>query len=104
MQNQMNQWQRAYNTILSPKEEIAFLMEKQRSPFKDDSGVDYDYRGFYQKYGNLTPQATNGHLTDEFKLPNHPTFSIESKYYNGQPYAIDWSKEPYKTMARIGVL
>ena len=100
----LNQYQRAYNTILNPKDEIAFLMEKQRSPFKNDSGIDYDYRGFYQKYGNLTPQATNGHLTDEFKLPNHPTFSIESKYYNGQPNAIDWSKEPYKTLASIGIL
>jgi hypothetical protein len=99
-----NQYQIALETRLSPKDEIAFLMEKARSPFKDDSGVDYDYRGFYKKYGNLTPQATNGHLTDEFKYPNHPTFSIESKYYNGQPNAIDWSKEPYKTMARIGVI
>lgn len=40
----LNQYQRAYNTILNPKEEIAFLMEKQNSPFKDDSGVDYDYQ------------------------------------------------------------
>ena len=43
-----NQYQIALETRLSPKDEIAFLMEKARSPFKDDSGIDYDYRGFYK--------------------------------------------------------
>ena len=104
MQNQDNIFQKAYNTVLNPKDEIAFQIAKLNSPFADDSGVDYDYRGFYQKYGDLTPQATNGHLTDEFKLPNHPTFSIESRYYTGQPYAVDWRKEPYKTLGNLGIL
>jgi hypothetical protein len=91
-------------TELSPREEIAFAMEKARSPFKNDSGRDYDYRGFYQKYGNLAPQATNGHLTDEFKLPNHPTFSIESKYYTGQPNAVDWNAPGWRYAAETGLL
>lgn len=91
-------------TELSPREEIAFAMEKTRSPFKNDSGRDYDYRGFYQKYGNLAPQATNGHLTDEFKLPNHPTFSIESKYYTGQPNAVDWNAPGWRYAAETGLL
>ena len=91
-------------TELTPREEIAFAMEKARSPFKNDSGRDYDYRGFYQKYGNLTPQATNGHLTDEFKLPNHPTFSIESKYYTGQPNAVDWNAPGWRYAAETGLL
>lgn len=91
-------------TQLTPQEEIAFQMEKQRSPFAQDSGRDYDYRGFYKKYGNLTPQATNGHLTDEFKLPNHPTFSIESRYYTGQPNAVDWNAEGWRFAAEKGWL
>ena len=26
--------------------------------------------------------SSNGHLPDTFKKPNHPTFSIDSKYHN----------------------
>ena len=91
-------------TELTPQQEVAFAIEKARSPFRNDSGRDYDYRGFYQKYGNLTPQATNGHLTDEFKLPNHPTFSIESKYYTGQPNAVDWNAPGWRYAAETGLL
>ena len=91
-------------TELPLNQEIAFQMEKANSPFANDSGIDYDYRGFYKKYGNLNPQATNGHLTDEFKLPNHPTFSVESKYYNRQPYAVDWRKDGWNYAAEKGWL
>lgn len=91
-------------TILSPQEETSYFFQKANSPFAQDSGIDYDYRGFYKKYGNLSPQATNGHLTDEFKLPNHPTFSNESKFYNGQGHAVDWNNAGYAMMARLGLL
>lgn len=40
----------------------------------------YDLRGAFE--AGVTPNS-RGHLTDEFKLPTHPTFSIESRY-NGQ--------------------
>ena len=95
-------FQQAYNTVLSPKEEIAFNIAKSNSPFKNDSGIDYDYRGFYEKYGDLTPQATNGHLTDEFKKTIHPTFSIESKYYTGQPYAVNWDSDYGRLLQALG--
>jgi hypothetical protein len=91
-------------TILSPQEETSYFFQKANSPFAQDSGIDYDYRGFYKKYGNLSPQATNGHLTDEFKLPNHPTFSVESRYYNGQPQAIDWKQKGWNYAAEKGWL
>ena len=96
--------QQAYNSYLSPNQEVDFYIKKSNSPFKDDSGFDYDYRGFYKQYGNFNPQSTNGHLTDEYKKPYHPTFSIESRYYKGQPYAVDWNKEPYKSLAEYGIL
>jgi hypothetical protein len=38
---------------------------------------DYDTRGAFN--AGLTP-SENGHLSDEFKLPNHITFSTESRY------------------------
>lgn len=97
----MNIWN-TYNTPLNLSDELKFQIAKANSPFRNDSGYDYDYRGFYNKYGNLTPQATNGHLTDEYKKPNHPTFSIESNYYTGQPYAIDWNSNYGKVLQLLG--
>jgi hypothetical protein len=40
-------------------------------------GNDYDYDNF-RKYNNKLSE--NGHATDQFKLPNHPTFSDQSDY------------------------
>lgn len=91
-------------TNLPLNREVGFYINKSNSPFANDSGIDYDYRGFYNKYNTLQPTATNGHLTDEFKKLIHPTFSIESNYYNKEPYAIDWRKDPYKTLSEMGIL
>lgn len=44
----------------------------------NDQGVDYDLRGAYS--AGIKPSGENGHFPDTFKLPNHPTFSNESKY------------------------
>lgn len=58
--------------------------EKWRAklPARLQSDADYDLRGFYRKNPNWSPDAPDAHMTDEFKLPNHPTFSNESRYYN----------------------
>ena len=91
-------------TPLTESEERAFQMSKSISPFASDSGDDYDLRGYWKKYGTLNPTASNGHLTDEFKLPNHRTFSNESRYFNGQPWAVDWQNPHYDTLGRLGLL
>lgn len=93
----------SYKTNLPIKEEIRFQADKSNSPFSFDSGTDYDLRGFWQKYGNLNPQATNGHLTDEFKLPNHITYSNESKFYQGEPYAVNWGDKLWQKLSNYGV-
>ncbi len=56
------------------------------------NGTDYDYRGFFQKYGPVDIRHGQ-HFTDEFKLPNHPTFSNESVYATGPAadFAGSWS-------------
>lgn len=41
---------------------------------------DYDYESYIAKYGNLPDQSKGEHLSDEFKLPHHITFSDESIY------------------------
>jgi len=49
-------------------------------------------RGFYGGLMSLDPNARSAinpndqqmHFPDTWKLPNHPTFSTESKYYNAR--------------------
>lgn len=61
--------------------------------------------GIYDYYNTrLSPQLEIMFQVDKYKKPNHFTFSNQSKYYNGQPWAVDWNREPYKTLARLGVL
>ena len=60
-------------------------------PNPDAPEQQYDYRGFYNKYGDV--DMTKGqHFTDEFKLPGHPTFSNESKYSNKQTPGGSWNQ------------
>lgn len=68
-----------YNTELTPKEEKAFrtwAKKNQRNP--DLESTDYDLRGFWK---NQESFAGNGHGSDRYKKPNHPTFSVESQYH-----------------------
>ena len=53
--------------------------------------LDYDMQGYHNKYGY--PSKTEGeHYTDEFKLPNHPTFSNESMYSQGNMKGGSWQE------------
>jgi len=62
-------------------------MLKQMPEFNDQG---YDEAGYVAKYGIPAPfndiksyqEVTGNHLDDEFKMPNHPTFSngVTSKY------------------------
>ena len=90
-------------TQLAPEQEAAFRQwmtqightaDAGYNVSPDFTGKDYDYRGFFQKYGPA--QLGSGqHLTDEFKLPAHKTFSNESVYFNDQtkPYAGRWEQK-----------
>lgn len=90
-------------TLLPLRQKIGYQLDKSLTrPY--DTGYDYDLRGFYNKYKTLQPHSTNRHLTDEFKYVIHPTFSNESKFYNGQSFAIDWSKFPYEQLSEYGIL
>ena len=55
---------------------------------------DYDLRGAWLQGAQ---QASNGHFTDKFKKPNHPTFSDESIYSGQQGYSGgQWSQNAGK--------
>ena len=60
------------------------------------TGLDYDYRGYFDKHGAVD-LGKGQHLTDEFKLPNHETFSKESRYATGEAakFAGSWQGEKY---------
>lgn len=99
----MSLFEKLQKTTLPINKEVDFqLIKEQQRPY--DSGADYDLRGFYSQYGNLQPQATNGHLTDEYKTLVHPTFSNQSNYYNGEPFAVDWNSKLYRKLSEYGVL
>ena len=90
-------------TYPTPEEMPKFLewlkINNDKDPFHPDQH--YDYVGAFRAGINRTDQEGNqapfpkGHFPDTFKLPGHPTFSIESKYYKeGMPAGI-WDGETY---------
>jgi len=81
----------AMPTTLTPTQEALYRAWMQRigqtsaagqNVDANFNGGDYDYRGFFKKYG-AAQKASGDHFTDEFKLPNHETFSDESMYATG---------------------
>ena len=73
-------FRQAFNTQLSPDEEQEFrrwALTNKRDP--DMETIDYDLRGFWKEGGAF---GENGHATDRYKKPNHPTFSVESMWHN----------------------
>jgi hypothetical protein len=79
-------------TKLDPTEETSYNEWKSKLPTRLQSEVDYDLKGFWKENKNWSPENPNSHMTDKFKLPNHPTFSNESQYYNPktQKYGGSW--------------
>lgn len=88
-----------YNTPIPPEKQPAFdqwATQQQQTTGKDPRGdrYDYDVNGFF-----LSGQATDprGHATDQFKKPNHPTFSDESQYNGLDGYVGGkWSDKGYE--------
>lgn len=56
---------------------LARLLRQIPEPTADNP--DYDYTGYIAKY-DIPDQSKGQHLTDEFKLPEHITFSTGSRY------------------------
>lgn len=82
-----------YETALSPQDEQSF--QKWKTTYAPhDSGMDYDLRGAFKE--GLTPDPQTGHWPDTYKKPNHPTFSVESKYAKDAPdLAGSWQGDKY---------
>lgn len=77
-----NDFSNKYNTTLTPEQEIAFMQWANNMSKKYNRDIlkdlyDYDMRGAFTE--GLTPDG-NLHWNDRYKKPNHPTFSVYSKY------------------------
>lgn len=83
-----NPYQNRFNTPLAPAQRRPFQDWAARKGYIPQAEAnDYDLQGAYLAG---VRQADNGHLTDQFKKPNHPTFSEQSQYsgvntFDGRP-------------------
>lgn len=102
----------SYDTPLDPGQErnyrawmtnIGHTRERGFNVGPDYSGTDYDYRGFFKKNGPVKI-GEGQHLTDEFKKPNHETFSTESMYATGADAARagSWNGDTFVPPAKKG--
>ena len=78
------------NTSLDPKEEKLFMKWAEKTGKIRDL-YDYDLRGFWKSGAGL---AENGHGSDMFKKPNHPTFSDQSQYNTPETTGGTWAQTP----------
>ena len=80
----------SHNTPLAPHEEPQYQQWAAQSGYHPvHDTYDYDLRGAWKQ--GATPDARR-HLTDQFKKPNHPTFSNQSQY--ATPGAGKWATQP----------
>lgn len=82
-----------HTTRLTSAQQAQFNKWKGNLPKKLQSETDYDLKGLWIANPSAKP-SSNLHFPDTYKLPNHPTFSNESMYYNQntQPYAGQWNE------------
>ena len=97
-----------YNTPLSDEDQRKYNIWRSQLPKPLQSTRDYDLQGYYLNIGkNINPKSyfphityptgyfSTKHITDEYKKPNHPTFSNESKYSSIFTPGGFWVNETY---------
>ena len=86
-----------YNTELTPEEKLEYdkwVVQENKTQGRDilmDQGA-YDVQGFW-KSGAYKNTDSDGHGTDVYKKPNHPTFSNESMYASDDNVAGIWGED-----------
>lgn len=70
-------------TKLNKTQEKAYQQWRSKLPKALQYEGDYDLRGLYKSNPNAQP-SLDLHFPDTYKLPNHPTFSNESIYFNNR--------------------
>jgi len=100
----------SYTTILTSEEEKTFQkwVKETEKTLGRPLGIDepdsyYDYRGFWKAIQDKDPNTAmvvdpvhkDVHFPDTWKQPGHPTFSIESRYYQPGMRAGYWKDNEY---------
>lgn len=80
-------------TRLTRAEQIRYEAWRSKLPKALQYEGDYDLKGLWKSNPKIKPSA-NLHFPDTYKLPNHPTFSNESIYFNDSTrrYAGHWNE------------
>ena len=79
----MSDFSERYNTPLSASEMGLYEQWLKTLPKHQRNVVDYDMQG---AFASGIASNNNGHFSDAFKKPNHPTFSTQSKYSGTDGY------------------
>lgn len=75
---------KTYDTSLTREQEAKYQAWRSTLPKPLQYEGDYDLRGYWLDPNTVKDGIKNGqHFTDTYKKPNHPTFSVESKYAVG---------------------
>lgn len=74
-----------YDTPIPPQLQAAYLKWVQEESKRQGRDIsrdveDYDVQGYWMSTRGAPNNDPRGHGPDTFKKPNHPTFSVESKY------------------------
>lgn len=74
-----------YDTRLTADQERRYQAWRATLPKPLQYEGDYDLRGYWADPDTVKEGIVDGqHFTDRYKKPNHPTFSVESKYATGE--------------------
>ena len=89
-------YSKKYNTVLSEEDEKSFqewLKSESAKKGRDVSKdlFDYDLRGLFKEQ-EAWGFGENGHASDKFKKPNHPTFSSGSVYSSDSQKGGEWTE------------
>lgn len=95
-----------YNTPLDATQESQFqnwaaAQSKVTGRDVASDTYDYDLRGFWKANPDFSYADPSQHLTDQYKKPNHPTFSTQSQYHNSDNPGGTWSKHDDGTWSFI---
>lgn len=82
----------SFNTALTPEQEAAYQLWAKANPRLANT-YDYDSRGFWAAGAAAAP---NGHGSDHWKKPNHPTFSDQSMYASPDAPGGHWERDGTK--------
>lgn len=90
-------------TRLNPNQDSLYQLWRSKLPTNLQYEGNYDLKRMWLENPGTRPTA-NMHFPDRYKLPNHPTFSNESMYFNaGNQYMAgrwqetdsSWNYTPY---------